>query len=349
MLSLYDQKGGYMSKKRKTLSYVLKKNKEELSKIYYKYIFLIIILGSLFIGILFYKLDAHILLFGDTPSALGEYVKTVATVMGGGLVVLGLWINNRRVAEQTRQNNINEKGQINSRFKDAATLLDSGSVSSMLSGVYALHQIALESSVGDERQRGYVKIIHEILSAFVRENTEKIVNKEEGTEWLINKKPTIVIQTIMTVLFKNNEFVYSDLMTDLSHCIFEDIDLDQAHIENVDFTKTKFIRTSAKECSFISCYMDNAFVEQTDFSNTRFEKVVFDNSHIHNSTFEESQFDQCDLWDTIIADTSFNKAKFKNVDFQNTIFEENVDFRNTVLEQYSLEEIRTQSAELTKA
>lgn len=337
-----------MSKKRKTLSHVIKKNKEELSRIYYKYIFVIIILGSILAGYFFYKLNAHVLLFGDTPSALGEYIKTVATVIGGALVVLGLWINNRRVAEQTRQNNINEKGQINSRFKDAATLLDSGNVSSMLSGVYALHQVALESSVGDERQRGYVRIVHEILSAFVRENTEKIVNKEEGTEWLINKKPAIVIQTILTVLFKNNEFIYSDLMTDLSHCIFEDIELDQASIENVDFTKTKFIRSSAKDCTFSSCYMDNAFIEDMDFSNCRFEKVVFDNSHIHDTTFEESEFYQCDFWDAILSDTKFKKAKLKEVDFQNAIFENNVDFSGTALSEYSLDEIKTQSAALTK-
>lgn len=337
-----------MSKKRKTLSHVIKKNKEELSRIYYKYIFVIIIFGSILAGYIFYRLDAHILLFGDTPSALGEYIKTVATVIGGALVVLGLWINNRRVAEQTRQNNINEKGQINSRFKDAATLLDSGNVSSMLSGVYALHQVALESSVGDERQRGYVRIVHEILSAFVRENTEKIVNKEEGTEWLINKKPAIVIQTILTVLFKSNEFIYRDLMTDLSHCIFEDIELDQANIANVDFTKAKFIRSSAKDCTFTSCYMENTFIEDMDFSDSRFEKVVFDNSHIRNTTFEESKFDECDFWDTILSDTKFNKAKLKNVDFQNAIFEEGVDFSNTVLEKYSLDEIKSQSAVLTK-
>jgi len=337
-----------MSKKEKTFSSILKKNKKAISRLYYKYIFLIIIFGTILIGILFYKLDAHIVLFGDTSSALGEYVKTVATVLGGALVVLGLWINNRRVAEQTRQNNIAEKGQINTRFKDAATLLDSRNVSSMLSGVYALHQIALESSVEDERQRGYVRIIHDILCAYVRENTETIVNEENGKEWRINSKPAIVIQTIMKVLFKNNEFVYSDLMTDLSNCIFENIDLDNANMVNVDFSKTKFIRLSAKDCKFSSCYMENTFIDEVDFGNSSFEKVVFDNSHIKNTSFVDNYFTSCDFWDVILFNTKFYNAQMKDVDFQNAIIEEGVDFENTVLADKTTDEIRNQSLELTK-
>ncbi|MFV0419450.1 MAG: pentapeptide repeat-containing protein [Dysgonomonas sp.] len=337
-----------MSKKAKTFSSLLKSNQKVISKIYYKYIFLIIIFGTILVGILFYKLDAHIVLFGDTPSALGEYVKTVATVLGGALVVLGLWINNRRVAEQTRQNNIAEKGQINTRFKDAATLLGSENVSSILSGVYALHQIALESSVGDEIQKGYVRIIHDILCAYVRENTETIVKEDDGREWRVNSKPTIVIQTIIKVLFKNNEFIYSDIMTDLSNCIFEDIDLDNAYIAHVDFSKTKFIRSTAKDCSLLSCYLENTFIDDTDFSESSFEKVIFDNSHIKNTTFVKAKFIECDLWDTILFNTTFEKAKLRNVDFKNSIFEDNVDFSDTVLQGYLEEEIKSKSDILTK-
>lgn len=337
-----------MSKRAKTFSSLLKSNKKAISKIYYKYIFLIIIFGTILIGILFYKLDAHIVLFGDTPSAPGEYVKTVATVLGGALVVLGLWINNRRVAEQTRQNNIAEKGQINTRFKDAATLLGSEKVSSILSGVYALHQIALESSIGDEMQKGYVRIIHDILCAYVRENTETIVKEDDGREWRVNSKPTIVIQTIMKVLFKNNEFIYSDLMTDLSNCIFEDIDLDDAYMAHVDFSKTKFIRSTAKDCSMVSCYLENTFIDETDFSESSFDKVIFDNSHIKNTIFTSSEFVECDFWDIILFNTTFENSKLKNVDFKNSIFEGTVDFSGTILEEYSLEEIKSKSDTLTK-
>lgn len=298
---------------------------------------------------MFYKLDAHIALFGDTPSALGEYVKTVATVLGGALVLLGLWINNRRVAEQIRQNNIAEKGQINTRFKDAATLLGSENVSSILSGVYALHQIASESSVGDEIQKGYVRIIHDILCAYVRENTETIVKEDDGREWRVNSKPTIVIQTIIKVLFKNNEFIYSDLMTDLSNCIFEDTDFDNAYIANVDFSKTKFIRSTANNCSFVSCYLENTFIDEVNFSGSSFDKIVFDNSHIKNTSLTESKLSECDFWDVILYKTTFEKAKMEKIDFKNAIFEEDVIFSDTALAGFTLDEITKDSLNMTKA
>lgn len=338
-----------MSKKKKTFTVLFQNNKKRLSTLYYRYIFLIIISATILIGILFYKLDAHIILFGNTSSALGEYVKTVATVLGGALLLLGLWINNRRVAEQTRQNNIAEKGQINTRFKDAATLLGSENVSSILSGVYALHQIALESSVGDEIQKGYVRIIHDILCAYVRENTETIEKEDDGRKWRVNSKPTIVIQTIIKVLFKNNEFIYSDLMTDLSNCIFEDIDFDNAYIANVDFSKTKFIKSKANGCSFVSCYLENTFIDEMDFSGSSFDKIVFDNSHIKNTSFSESKFSECDFWDVILYKTNFEKAKMVKVDFRNAIFEEDVIFRSTPLAECTLEEITKDSLSLTKA
>ncbi|SHF98846.1 pentapeptide repeat-containing protein [Dysgonomonas macrotermitis] len=335
-------------KRTKTFSTLLKNNKQVITQLYYKYIFLIIIFGTVLIGYIFYRNGAHILLYGDTPSALGEYVKTVATVLGGALVVLGLWINNRRVAEQTRQNNIAEKGQINTRFKDAATLLGSDSVSSILSGIYALHQIAMEVSVGNQKQRGYVSIVHDILCAYIRENTATIQNEKNGKAWRINQKPAIVIQTIMKVLFKNNEFIYGDLVTDLSNCVFENLDIDNAHMSNVDFSRTKFIKSSMKDAVFTSCYLEETFMDEVDFTDSTFEKVLFDYSHIKNSVFAGCKMGGSDFWDAVLTNVNFKGAKFNMTDFKSCIFEENVNFEDTILEGYSYDEIKNNSASLTK-
>lgn len=335
-------------KKKNTFSLLLKTNKEAITQLYYKYIFIVIIFGTILVGIIFYKLDAHIVLFGNTNSALGEYVKTVATVLGGALVILGLWINNRRVTEQIRQNNIAEKGQINTRFKDAATLLGSENVSSILSGVYALHQIAMETSVGNESQRGYVNIVHDILCAYIRENTDTIRNEENGKAWRINKKPAIVVQTIMKVLFKNNGFIYSDLVTDLSNCVFEHLYLDDAYIANVDFSRTKFIKSDIKHAVFVSCYLEGTFIDETDFSESSFEKVVFDFAHIRNSSFSKTKICKSDFWDAILTTVDFKEALFEKVDFKNAVFENNTSFGNTVLADYSFEEIKTKSVEITR-
>lgn len=338
-----------MSKRAKTFATLLETNKKAISKFYYKYIFLIIIFGTILLGVVFYRLDAHIILFGDTTAALGEYFRTVMTVLGGALVLLGLWINNRRVVEQTRQNNINERGQINTRFKDAATLLGSDSVSSILSGVYALHQIALETSIGTKGQRGYVEIVQDILCAYIRENTDTIQNEENGKAWRINKKPTIVIQTIVKVLFMNDKHVYRNTMTDLSDCVFEGINLDGGHIENVDFSRTKFIKSSLKNALFCSCYLEDAFIDEVDFSGSNFSKAIFDLSHIKNTSFAKSIISKSDFWNVDFHHVSFKDSLLTDVDFKDANMLDAVNFGATILDGLSLDEINERSKDLTKA
>lgn len=313
-----------MNKKRKTFASILKKNKEVISGWYYKHIFFIITILTLLISVILYLLDTHILLFGNTDDALGEYVKTMATVLGGALLVLGLSINNRRVTEQTRRNDIAEKGQLSTRFKDAATLLGSEHVSTILSGVYALHQIAEEAYGEDQYQQGYINVVHEILSTYIRENTATVENKEKGKMWRINEKPTVVIQTIMNVLFKNGQGIYNELVTDLSDCVFEDIDMNEAKIIGVDFSRTKFIRSVFKNTYLKSVYLEEVFIDDVDFSKSNFKSVIFDHSFIRNAKFIDTKMTNCDFWGATLDNVDFNKAELKEVDFKDATFNKNV-------------------------
>lgn len=303
-----------MQKKENTFSNILQTNKEKIEKIYHKNLFLIIFILIVFISILFFYLGAHLLMFGNTDGAIGQYVMFVVTILGGMLVALGLWINNRRVGEQIRQNNIAEKSQINTRFKDAATLLGSDNVSTTLSGVYALHQIAVDVYARNDTENGYVRIIQDILCVFIRENTETIRN-EQGKDWRINKKPAIVIETILKVLFSKNSDIYRNLISDLSYCVFENIYFENAHFVGVDFSKTKFIKSKFSKSTFNSCYFDETFIDDVDFSSCTFEKTVFDNSFIRKTDFSKTSFIQTDFCNTNYIGVNFENAKYDEVDF----------------------------------
>lgn len=338
-----------MQKKKKTFSFFnIGTGKKTFREFYFNNIFLIIILGLLVFALILFYLDADIKMYGNSADAVGQYVMAVATILGGSLVALGLWINNKRVLEQIRQNNIAEKAQINTRFKDAATLLGSENVSSILSGIYALHQIAVETYNGNDNQRGYVGIVHDILCAFIRENTQTVHNEEKGKDWRVNKKPTIVIQTILNVLFKNEKEIYSDLITDLSDCVFEDLYLDEANIVGIDFSRTKFIKSNFKQSNFHSCYLEEAFIDEVDFSMCSFKNVVFDDSFIRKSTFEDARFTTCDFWETQQTHVKYDKASFTAIDFKSSVLDQSVSFRSTSLEQYPLVEIVNNSVNLTQ-
>lgn len=317
-----------LDKKRKTFSSILKNNKKVIVKLYYKHIFLIIVVSTLIISFVLYMADTHIILFGNNESALGEYVKTIATVLGGALLILGLSINNRRVVEQTRRNDIAERGQLNTRFKDAATLLGGEQVSTILSGVYALHQIAEEAYGEDQYQQGYISVIHEILCAYIRENTATIENKEKGKMWRINEKPTVVVQTIMKVLFNNERAIYRNLVADLSDCVFEDINLDDAKMIGVDFSRTKFIRSSFKNVRVESCYLEEVFIDDVDFSNSSFVNVIFDHSFIRNTKFTDAEITTSDFWEVKFDHADFKNIVLDRVDFKDAIFESTENLEN---------------------
>lgn len=302
-------------KKENTFANILNSQKKKFSSIYHKYVFVIIISLIILVSVFFFFKGAHIIMFGDTDGAVGQYVMSVATIVGGSLVALGLWINNRRVEEQIRQNNIAEKSQINTRFKDAATLLGNDNVSTTLSGVYALHQIAMDTYNRADTEKGYVQIVQDVLCVFIRENTDTIKN-EKGKKWRINKKPTILIETILKVLFKNDKQIYSNLISDLSHCVFENIFLEDAHFIGVDFSKTKFIKSTFKGSTFHSCYFDRAFIDEVNFSGCVFDKAVFDNSFIRKTTFEKASFDKTDFCNTEHINVIFEGATFNEVDFE---------------------------------
>ncbi|MFR9165356.1 MAG: pentapeptide repeat-containing protein [Dysgonomonas sp.] len=337
-----------MQKKKRTFLLNINSKNDSIKRFYYKYVFLIIILGLLIVACVLFFFDIHIIMYGNTSTAVGQYVMAIATILGGALVALGLWINNRRVLEQSRQNNIAERAQINTRFKDAATLLGSENVSSILSGVYALHQIAVETYDGDDIQKGYVGVIHDILCAFIRENTDTIHNEEKGKNWRVNKKPAIVIQTILKVLFKNEKQIYKDLITDLSDCVFERVYLEEANMTGVDFSRTKFIKSNFKNSAFVSCFMEESFMDEVNFSNCFFEKTVFDYSIIRKTTFEKTKLTNCDFWETHQNHVNYNQAIFQNIDFKDSVFEEEINFSNTILAGFSKKEILEKSVSLSR-
>ena len=304
-----------MRKKENTFAHILHVNKKRIENIYHKYLFLIIFsLIAVAAVFLFFK-EVHFLMFGNVDNAIGQYIMFVATILGGALVALGLWINNRRVGEQIRQNNIAEKSQINTRFKDAATLLGNDNVSSTLAGVYALHQIAVDVYVRNDTENGYVRIIQDILCVFIRENTETIRN-EKGKKWRINKRPTILIETILKVLFSKKTIIYRNLISDLSYCVFENIYFENAHFVGVDFSKTKFIKSTFKGSTFISCYFEDTFIDEVDFSNCIFEKSVFDNSKIRKTKFTQASLVKADFCNVTFTEVNFDNANFDTVDFE---------------------------------
>ena len=102
----------------------------------------------------------------EYPGLVNENRKTLLQVIGGLVVLVGLYLTHRRIR-------VTEDGQVTDRFTKAIEQLGSDKISIRLGGIYALERIAKDS------RKDHWTVI-EVLSAFVREGPP--IHNREGIE-----------------------------------------------------------------------------------------------------------------------------------------------------------------------
>ena len=119
-----------------------------------------------------------------------EYRRTLAQILAGCGLLVGLYWNSRRVKATEDNVRVAEEGHITERFTRAiAQLGDKENRAIRLGGIYALERLAKDS------EKDYGPIM-EVLTAYVRENATKQGKYAEEAA----VKPTTDIQAILTVI-----------------------------------------------------------------------------------------------------------------------------------------------------
>lgn len=232
----------------------------------------------------------------------GEFFKFFGLIGGGLIALWGLWINNKRANAQVdqiklqteqirlqqeaqqnmiKQIKIADNSQINTRFKDATMLLTERETSANLSGIYILHQIA-EELYSKNPNDGYIKIIQDILCSFYRENAPMdIIHNKPNINYTNYKKKTIVYQTLIDVLFKNERKIYVKNRFELYNSSFKLLNFENANIENANFGASYLEKNlNFKNATFLNVNFKNAIINtmiiNVDFTGTIFENANFD-------------------------------------------------------------------------
>lgn len=296
----------------------------------------------------------------------GEFFKFLLLVVGGIIAIYGLLVNykrleitNKQVEQQTEQVKIAikqiqlaEKTQINTRFKDAAQLLASEHTSAILSGIYALDQIAVEVSKSDDEQyKGYVQVVLDILCAYLRENSSRDdENKPIGR----SRGADIVFQTIVSQLFVNNKEVYSGLVADLRTTYLAGLNLRKANLQGAWLHHANLQRASLDGAKLQGARLDNTKLQNTyldyvNFQGARLWDTNFENAWLVDTNFESALLEDTNFQGARLWNTNFQGAKFFATDFSNAKIKGNTNFTGTKLADYSIEEIRKpgRSIELT--
>jgi uncharacterized protein YjbI with pentapeptide repeats len=296
--------------------------------------------------------------FDKNPN--GEFLKVLLSVAGGVGIYYGLWINQKRIGEQNRQNNIVESSNSDKRYSDAVGYLGSDNSTSILGGVYTLYQLAKE----DKRYR---PIVANLLCSYLRGNCEKLYAKDEENErkranssgYTPKKVGTlpIIMQTIIDILFNNEDSTFDNEILDLSgiHLIYARFNGDIINC-NFDFAvleycifidkvcKSKFELAQLLNCQFYSsiysCNFNYSYIEECKFGKLKDEleslkNCYFNNSKIKSTNFYTYSFELVNFCTPSLHSVHFyvDRMKFCRFDFLvcEDVYFDDTTFENTTI------------------
>lgn len=227
----------------------------------------------------------------------GEFFKVILTSFGGLGVIYGLYLNSKRIQEQTRQNNISEKVNIDKRFGEAIGYLNSDNIGVAIGGAYALHQLAKEDEI-------YLSIVGNIFAEFLSSNPQLENNR------LYN----IVIQLVFDEIFNKIKLNFRDVnfiankFTNISNNSFYDCRFNNININGID------------NCIFNTCYFDKLCL--TKGCDLSFDNSIFENCKL----FEPSQIT---IIDSII--NKFSLISLSSNVMKEICFELNNEMKNIII------------------
>lgn len=229
--------------------------------------------------------------------------------LGAGLAALGtFWVNRKQLALTTRTFELTERGQITDRYATAITQLGNEKVEVRLGGLYALEQIANDSS-----RRGDEATVIEVLSSFVRLHAS---GPESGPD---------VRATIKVLGRLPNKGRAS---ADFSHSNLSELEFDQGRFEKANFrgatiNGASFRCTELREADFRGAELQGA-----QFQGSQAFRANFAFADLSNAVMLDANFVEVDLSNATVANarcgteigdmcwaTDLNKAWVEATDF----------------------------------
>lgn len=265
-----------------------------------KYPFLSSTIALIFLIALFYPTATFF--FEETgKNAMGELLKVVLTVIVAICGLYALRLNANRIK-------VMSKGNTDTRFNNAVTQLGSENEAVALGGVYALHEIAREN------EYTYLNVVHDILCGYIRSESVARYKKHEKENTNEELAPSIVIQTIIDLLFPHRdaeEFLYRNLRSHLYNSILIRYNFYGSIINYGNFNGSKIIdcgldETIIRNTFFVSAKIECCRLEDAKISHSQFlgvkidDKCNFNRIQINNSNFHNTQIhDEHKIWEII--------------------------------------------------
>ena len=246
--------------------------------------------------------DFENFLFGKkmTKAEVLTYIGAFVT----SIILLGqLFENSRRNDISQKANELRQKSDLDIRFKDAATLLGSQDSGSIIAGIFALHQIAVDSSK-TQGQEHYVNTINQIFCATIRDG----------------RKDTVILRTILDLFVENHYKERFFIKAKLAG-----LDFSGANFSGANLSWSLFVGTNLSLADFSGANLFNANLEQANLTRTNLSnaKINFANltrAKLTNTNLTDANLSDANLSDAFLIEADLTGANLTGANLTRTYF-----------------------------
>jgi hypothetical protein len=261
----------------------------------------------------------------DLITAENNARVTIAQIVGGFGLLVGLYLTYRNIKIAHRNVEVAEEGKLTDRFSKAVELLGSDKLDVRLGGIYALERIARDS------QKDHWTVM-EVLTAFVREKSKQMPeipilptpkNEEDPVDYLgyflenRSKRLPADFQVVLTVIGRRKwaDEEKEHQRIDLSNSFLVGANLHGANLQRAIFNSANLTLAS----------LHGAKLRGAQLHLTRFIGAALFSTDLIETSLMGAKFNCAILNETKLIGaellvTDFRKATLQTVDFTKAVF-----------------------------
>lgn len=259
-------------------------------------------------------------------SGKNEILTFIGIGMGGILVALQALMSYKRakamenVAKaQTESNKNTEQGQRQERLKNAIEHLGHKSESVRLGGAYELFHLAKETE--SLRQTAL-----DIFCAHIRR-----VTSEGKYQELYKEKPSVEIQSLLTLLFVKEYDIFAGFHADLQRCWLNGANLSDAHMENATLRYTQLqgsdlfdaclrevdlCNANLRQAYLVGAEMQEVFLIEARLQNANLGRVKMQGANLIYAQLQGANLAWVQLQGSLLLNAQLQEANFYETQFQ---------------------------------
>jgi hypothetical protein len=267
----------------------------------------------------------------DRLHQINENRKTVAQIVGGVFILVGLYIAWVRSKAMRDQAEVDREQQLTDLYVKAIEQLGSEKLQIRLGGIYALERIARESP------KDHWPIM-EVLTAFVRENAplkDEVPAEEAGVEGSSptpdfpektepkphppREKPPTDIQAVITVLARTAVYYGRDMETwslDLRGTNLAGVNLKDGSLKEADLTGTNLQGASLVGTNLQGAFLAFAKLHEAHLFRAEFQWAVLLEADLQGADLSEANLQGAFLHEANLKEACLNGTILQGANFQ---------------------------------